>query len=214
MRLTPHVSRIIAIGMLGGAFAWSQYEMRAVPAADISLESLPKAIAQWTCIAEQNRGAYGAEVKTIDRVYQAPGGEKAQATFQATYTRLGALRDWSLARTTGGWTIATESKKELSLPQGGGLVQVRLQELTKENAVEVGITWYTSAQGQAASLAKAELSAWGDRLRGRKMPWLSLYVTVPQTAKLSREDATQKAIELASILAPALRTIASNAPVR
>ena len=210
MSLTPPVSRSLALVMLGGALIWSRHEMRLVPASAIPLESMPSRFAGWTRTASTPLDTYGVEVKTINSTYQGPRGRKANVTLQATYTRLGALRDWSLARTTGGWNINDETQQVLPGRNGGTPITVRLQYLSKENTWEVAVSCYLSHEQQAASLAKAEIAGWRDRLLGHRMPWFSLFVTVPGMGDQSHEDAQQAALELAQHIAHELQYVAAK----
>jgi len=210
MTLTPKAALWIAVGMLTGTLAWSKYEMRSIPATSIQLETVPKTIGPWSCVKDEASKGYGIEVKTLIRNYETADGLQAMVTLQGTYTRLGGLRDWSLARTTGGWTIPTEANKELEFQGAGGSGTVRLQKLTKDQMVLYTVSWYTSPTREAASLAKAEVVAWGDRLVGRKTPWLGLYVAVIAADEASAAKAEEAAIELAAHIAPIMRQVAAE----
>ena len=214
MSLTPLVARSLALVMLGGALAWSRYEMRPIPAASIPLEGLSTQIATWSCTGANARDTYGPEVKTLDITYQRSDGRKAAVIVEGTYTRLGALRDWALARSTGGWNIANETERNLPSPDGSAPVAVRLQELAKGDTREAAVSLYMSRDRYAASLGKAEVSAWRDRFVGRRTPWFGIFVTVPITGTQDREEAQNTAIELAQDLASRLKSIAAEAGSR
>jgi hypothetical protein len=214
---------IMAVAMVGAAALRARHELRAVPAAQIPLQAIPRKLQDWACTKEHTRDTYGIEVLTLDRVYRAPGGVEAFVTFQATYTRLGALRDWSLARTTGGWSVTSEAEQPLmgaAGASGRGSPRppvpwtVRVQRLTQNQVVDVAVSWYTSARTQTTTLGRAELAAWKDRLKGQRVPWLSLYLTVRATKSLSPEQAEQRALQLATLLAPQLEELARHAPIR
>ena len=149
-------------------------------------------------------------MKTINSTYQDARGRKANVTIQATYTRLGALRDWSLARTTGGWNITDAPQQVLPGRSGAPPIKVRLQYLTKGKAGEVAVTCYLSRGQQAASLAKAEFAGWRDRLLGHRMPWFSLFVTVPAVGEQGQAEAQKAALELAQHIAHELQYVAAN----
>jgi len=210
MALTTRTALWIAVGMLGGTLAWSKYEARCVPASTILLENVPCAIGQWKCSKTEESDAYGAEVKTLIREYTAPGGRRAEVILQGTYTRLGGLRDWPLAHTTGGWTIAHEESRTLAVAKSQIPVVVRLQRLTKAEQVAHAVSWYTSPVDQAGSLARAETKAWKDRLAGRKSPWLGLYVATSCTGAADTKEREEDALALAAAIAPHLPTIAQE----
>ncbi len=184
--------------------------MQVVPAAQIPLEGVPTTLGQWTCTEQHANENYGVEVKTLRRSYRDGNGHEAQVALQGTYTRLGALRDWSLARTTGGWSIKAQKQVSLQLPGLGENIVVTLQDLGREKSNEIAVSWYVSSTRQAATLARAEVAAWGDRLAGRRLPWLSEYVTVPVADGEDRAAAEARALDLARRLAAALRAVAAN----
>ena len=201
----------IAVGMLAGALVWSKYEMRSVPAASILLADIPKSIGQWQCVKDEVSQSYGTEVSTLIRDYKATDGTEAQVTLQGTYTRLGGLRDWSLARTTTGWTISDETTKAVAMGGDQDQAVLRLQRITKDDRVLCAVSWYTSPTHQAANLTGAETRAWRDRLVGHKSPWLSLYVVVDATGKQDAAKHEKAAVALAKGIAPRLREIAAKA---
>lgn len=217
---------ILAVAMVGAAALWARHETRPIPAAQIPLQAIPGKLQTWqamqTPATEQTRDTYGVEVLTLDRVYRAPDGVQALVTFQATYSRLGALRDWSLARTTAGWSVTSEADQPLmdapgasgrDSPRPPAPWTLRVQRLTQNQVVEVAVSWYTSGRTEATALGRAELAAWKDRLKGRRMPWLSLYLTVRATPSLPPEQAERRALQLATLLARELDELARHAPV-
>lgn len=208
MKLTAGKARVLAVGMIAVTLVWSRYEMRVTPAAGIDLEAMPKQCGQWSCTDEAALDGYGIEAKTITRTYRGPDNAEAAVIFQGTYTRLGALRDWPLARATAGWSIPTESTRDLALDGDDGRATVRLQQLTKDRTSLVAVSWYTSPSQGVGSLAGAEVAAWRDRLVGRRTPWVSLYVAIPVTETVHRPATETAALELAQCLVPELRAVA------
>jgi hypothetical protein len=213
MSLTLPVSRGLAVVMLGGALIGSRHEMRLVPASTIPLEGMPSRFADWTRTTSAPVDTYGVEVKTIHSTYQGPGGRKANVILQATYTRLGALRDWSLARTTGGWNVIDAPPQVLRGRNGGAPLKVRLQSLSKADKWEVAVSCYLSHEQQASSLAKAEIAGWRDRLVGRRVPWFSLFVSVPGMGDQNQDDARKAALELAQHIAHELQSLTEKSEV-
>ena len=211
MKLTPGTAKLTAAVMIGAAFLWSRYETRAIPAVSIGLASLPQRAGEWTRDELDFTERFGIEALTADAVYTDPEGHEAQVTYQGTYTRLGALRDWSLARTTGGWTITREMQQTIARADGTGQMTVRMQELIKEGDGMVAISWYASPDNEATSLARAEMRAWRDRLVGHTNPWLSMYIILPTGEDIERATAETMALDLASHLGPQLRAVARDA---
>lgn len=210
MTLTPRAAMAIAVAMLTATLVWSRCETRAVPAAGIPLQRVPMTLGPWTCIKETANESYGVEVKTLDRTYRDAAGNEASVTLQGTYTRLGALRDWTLARTTAGWTVTSEVQRSLALAGAPEVAVMNVQELGDGKSKEIAVSWFASSRRQAATLTRAEIAAWGDRLAGRKLPWLSQYVTVSVARQQDTAAAQDRALDLARRVAEALRGIAAE----
>ncbi len=181
------------------------HESREISAADIPLANLPKQIGAWETVSERISLSDNNEYKLLKRTYTNGEGQKLHVTIQATYTRLGSLRDWSLASMAEGWSI--QDKSIWQTAQGSG-VEARMQRLVKGRHSRVALTLYTSAESQASTLQVAELKAWRDRLLGSKKPWASMYV-VAQTDSVG--DAEQAVKHLSQQLAPGLRQLMSAA---
>lgn len=210
MTLTSRTAMAFAVSMLAVAVVWSRHETREVPAATIPLGSIPKNLGPWTCIEESANNSYGIEVQTLHRTYRDAEGTVARVSMQGTYTRLGGLRDWTVARTTEGWSVTREDEVALELDVAGDKIVVTLQELDKNTSKGFAVSWYASSCRQAPTLARAEVAAWGDRLAGRRVPWLSEYVAVSVPAQGDRAVAQARALDLARRIASALRAVAAS----
>ena len=187
------------------------HESREISAADIPLANLPKQIGAWETVSERISRSDNNEYKLLKRTYTNDEGQKLHVTIQATYTRLGSLRDWSLASMAEGWSVEEQSIWTANRGAHGFLIEARIQRLVKDLHHRVALTWYTSAQSQAPSLQLAELKAWRDRLLGGKKPWASLYLLAETDSPPGAQEATK---QLAQQLALGLRQLISAADPR
>jgi len=180
------------------------HERREVSAADIPLAQLPQQLGSWQTVQEEVSMSKGGTYGLLERVYENDDGYRLHVRVQATHTRLGSLRDWSLASMAEGWSIEQESTWHSNHGLG---MQARIQRLVKGARSRIALTWYTSAQSQAPTLQLAELKAWRDRLLGGKKPWASLYIIAETTSETAAENYV---IQLAQLLAPELRQLMSE----
>lgn len=194
------------IVLLAGAAVLGFVERRAIPADDIPLDALPKQIGAWTAVDREVETQPDGSYLLLRRTYEDGEGRRAFVTVQATYTRLGSLRDWSLAATAAGWTTGEETIWH----SADGLMNARVEQMVHKTDTRVALTWYTSAHSQAPSLKNAEILGARDRLAGGKKPWASLYV-VAGTGSSDEDRAIVREIGLG--LAPGLRQIMSQAGI-
>ncbi len=180
------------------------HERREISAADIPLAQLPQQIGSWQTAEEEVTLSEGNAYRLLQRTYENADGRTLHVRIQATHTRLGSLRDWSLASMAEGWSIQDESIWQTAQVSG---VKARIQILVKGPHSRVALTWYTSAESQASTLQSAQLKAWRDRLLGGKRPWASMYV-VAQTDSVA--DAEQAVKQLSQQLAPELQQLMSE----
>ena len=188
---------LVALGL-----GW--YESREISPEDIPLANLPKQAGPWQTVSEEIRMSKANDYKLLTRTYQDGSGHNVHVRIQATYTRLGALRDWSLASMASGWSVEDQS---IWKSGGGGTglpTEARIQKLANSERYRIALSWYTSAGYQAATLQSAELKGWRDRLFGGKEPWASMYLL----AEMDSEPGAREAVkQLAQQLAPALRQL-------
>lgn len=173
--LTLSGAACVVIVLLVGAAVLGAVEQRTVPADAISLNALPTEIGGWTAIDEQLQTQPDNSHIVLRRTYQSEDGHKAYLTVQATYTRAGSLRDWSLAMMADGWTPTDE---RIWSNEDGSFVG-RLQRLENGREARIAVTWYSSAHSQSASFKRAQVMNWWERLQGRLSPWASLYLVMP-----------------------------------
>jgi len=204
--LPPTTARYVAVAMLVAATVWVQFEGHSMSAEGIALDRTPRQAGKWRCIKQDVSQAYGFETKTMIRLYEDPEKRTAKVTFQATYTRLGSLRDWSLALTTQGWTVTQQVFRPIQASGGGHFGRARVEELTHGETRQVAASWYTSPTREAATLAQAETRAAVDRLMGRRSPWMGIFVTMD--SREGKDETEDEVVKLTAILAPQLRAVA------
>lgn len=196
----------VVMVLLAGAAVLGFVERRTRPADDIPLDALPGQIGAWTAVDQEIETQPDGSYLLLKRTYEDGEGRRAFVTVQATYTRLGSLRDWSLAATAAGWTTGEETIWH----SDDGQMSARVQQMVHKTDTQVALTWYTSAHSQAPSLKNAEILGARDRLAGEKKPWASLYVV----ANTGASDVDRKIVEeIGSGLAPCLRQIMSQAGI-
>ncbi|MGC9320436.1 MAG: exosortase-associated EpsI family protein [Armatimonadota bacterium] len=198
--LTRDRAKVIVLALLLAALGLGYYERREIPADDIPLGDLPAQIDSWEMVSEDTSLTPDGSCKLLVRTYRNADGREAHVRAQATYTRLGSLRDWSLAAMAQGWHAAEQT----TWHSGDGVMDARIERLVNEPNSQIALTWYTSARSQAPSLKRAEMLGARDRLLGNTKPWASLYVIA------SGEDAgkgRQAVEDLASALGPRLQDI-------
>ena len=180
------------------------HERREVSAADIPLAQLPEQLGPWQTVQEEVSLSEGGAYRLLERTYENDDGYRLHVIVQATHTRLGSLRDWSLASMAEGWSVEDESIWSSARESA---VEARIQKLVKGARSRVALTWYTTAESQALTLQAAQLKAWRDRLLGGKKPWASLYIVAETTS----DTATEKHVtDLAQQLGPELQQLMSE----
>ncbi len=184
------------------------HERREVSAADIPLAQLPQELGGWQTVQEEVSLSEGGAYRLLERTYENDDGYRLHVTVQATHTRLGSLRDWSLASMAEGWSVEDESIWSNARESA---VEARIQKLVKGPRSRIALTWYTSAESEAATLQSAALKAWRDRLLGGKQPWASLYIIAETTSDTATEESVT---ELAQQLGPELQQLMSELELR
>jgi len=201
--LTTNRAGYLVGALLVGAAVLGNLEYRTIPADDISLDALPSQIGEWSTDSEEVLMQPDGSYKTLSRTYVTEDGREAFVVVQATRTRLGSLRDWSLAAMAGGWT----GTEETVWHDPAAPMDARIERLVNKSSVRIALTWYTSSASQSASLKKAEMFGARDRLLGGKKPWASLYIV----AASGDEQADRATVEqLATGLAPSLREMMND----
>ncbi|MCK4322904.1 MAG: exosortase-associated EpsI family protein [Armatimonadetes bacterium] len=197
------IQAIVLVALLATmSIGW--HERREVSAADIPLAQLPQQLGAWQSVQQQVGLSDGGGYRLLERTYENDEGYRINVIVQATHTRLGSLRDWSLASMAEGWSVESESIWSSAQEP---VVEPRIQRLVKGPRSRVALTWYTSASSEAPTLQSAELKAWRDRLLGGKKPWASLYIIAETTSAAGTE---KHVTDLAQQLAPELQQLMSK----
>ena len=183
--LTRDRAGYLVAALLVGAAVLGHFERRTVPADDIPLASLPEQIGDWTTVAEEVQIQRDGSYKMLRRTYENAQEHRVFLTVQATYTRAGSLRDWSLAMMADGYT----PREERIWHNEDGTFAARVQRMDDGNETRLAVTWYASEHSQSSSFKRAQLTNWRDRLLGRTSPWASLYVVAPVTPDHDDEEA-------------------------
>lgn len=189
------VVALLAVTMLTGLTEHGE-----VSPEGIALDSLPRQIGGWTAVSDEMRMADDNAYLMLERIYENAEGQEALLRVQATYTRLGSLRDWSLAATAGGWT----PQQEHIWRSPDGVMDVRIQHLQKRSAERIAATWFTSARSQTPSIKRAQFLAWRDRLLGDRRGWASMYLLLPAASGADAEEAGR---EIVASVGPMLREL-------
>lgn len=196
--------QVVVLAALLVALGIGWHESRELSPADIPLADLAKQIGLWQMVSEEIGVSGDDAYKLLERTYQDDEGQELHVTIQATYTRLGSLRDWSLASMASGWSVTREWTWTSRDSETSSPIEARLQELVRGTERRVVLTWYTSAQAQARTLQSAQLKGWRDRLVGGKKPWASMYLLTEASSAAAGEEAVK---QLAQRLAPELRQL-------
>jgi len=177
-----------------------QPEVAMAPAPDWAA-GLPSQLGPWRC----HKSGYVAE-KAMDGAsfYSMEFGngqqQKVEVILGVVTSRLGALRDWSVASMGEGWELGPQTV--WAAPPIEGLparMTAGVREATNGKDRRTCINWYVCRTGQAATFTKAEVKGWLDRLVGREAPWGQMYVAC-QAA--DDGQAWQAASEVAARLSP------------
>jgi len=180
----------LSIAMLFGAWLEGRRLSRPLPVDDIALDKLPRQLGPWRCKEAEYYTKYKTtEARFYTMTFVNEEGEEVDLIASVTRSRLGALRDWSLASQGQGWVISEEGTREFSV--AGGLpfpIKASAQTLSRMGAKMLVLNWYVSPTGQSSKFARAELMGWRDRLLNRNVPWGQLYVVSSPKKDTTQED--------------------------
>lgn len=201
-----------ALALLAGGAIGAQCMGRSRSAAEIPLQRIT--VAGWEQVENKDlrdpqKG--WPEAKQIQQVYSDGRGRVVRVSLKATYTRLGALRDYSLARVADGWVVEDSAQVALDRVEWAGLpVRATLQRLRKGDALEVALSWYCSPDEVVTDLRRAAFAGWRGRLFGAAKPWAQVYiVTDVEGEAVPEAEATVKAV--GSSIARQLRDVLIDA---
>jgi hypothetical protein len=168
----------LSVAMLAAAWLTGREVQQSASVADIKLDALPRSVGPWQCTQANFVAGYKqGETAHFIMEFRNDQGVIVEAIFSVTRTRLGSLRDWSLARMGQGWVLGEEVVWQS--PPVDGLpfpITAGARWLAKDEMRRVCINWYVSPPNQSPSFIKAELLGWRDRLVGRDNPWGEMYV--------------------------------------
>ena len=199
--------------LLGGAVG-AQTLGRSVSAADLALESLALPGSEWRQVqneVDRDPAKGWPEAKQVRQAYEDAQGHAVSVVLKATYTRVGALRDYSLGRVADGWVVEQSAEAALSgVTWGEQPLRVKVERLRKGNALEVAMGWYCSPDEVVTDLRGAALAGWRGRLLGPLKPWAQVYVVAESTAEEAAE-ADARVQEAALGIAPQVKSLLDDA---
>jgi len=203
--------RVLVVGVLAATAALGANAGREVDVRSVRLDAIPENTGEWV-YAELQRSEVdprGTSVKQ-HRLYQNAAGQNIQASLVATATRLGALRDYSVALEAQGWTRG--NREILGGPTIGSLgrpMGYRLEQLHHGKRDRLALTWFVSARRQAHDLPGAETKGWLDLiLRSHPPLWVELYAAIDVDG--DAEDERASLIAFAETLGPVLAELAQQ----
>jgi hypothetical protein len=164
-----------------------------VDMSDLSLTAVPTELGPWSCIEEEMPEEKNTdEARWLGRIYRHEDGAKIQVTLQATSSRLGALRNWSVAMMGNGWNVG-EPVTRGPMPVDGLPfdMTVSLQWLHRPGRRVLTSTWFVSPNAQAVEFERAQLLGWRDKLLGTCI-WGEMYL---RTLEGDSEEQLREAIE-------------------
>jgi len=200
-----------AVAVLGLALVAGQVGRTVVDVSDLPLRDVPAKLGPWTCTAEEMPAEKNTgEAAYMTRTYVREDGTTIEASMQVTASRLGALRNWSIAMMGNGWNV--EPPIEMGPVQVEGIemgpVQVegvpygviaKLQWLHRPGAKMLTSTWFASPTAQAVDYERAQALGWRDKLLGDCI-WGELYLKTIEGA--SEEQLREATEDLTIRLAP------------
>lgn len=166
-----------AIAVIGLALVAGQLGRTVVDVSGLPLRDIPTELGPWRCVAEQmpeekNTG----EAAYLTRTYERDDGVKIDASMQVTASRLGALRNWSIAMMGNGWNV--EAPIQLGPVPVEGMPHemiAKLQWLHRPGARMLTATWFVSPKTQAVEYERAQALGWRDKLLGECI-WGEMYL--------------------------------------
>jgi hypothetical protein len=171
-------------------------------ARQVALERLPAQLGDWRCARagyEEAKTQEGASLYTM--LYEGKSGMKVEVILGVVTSRLGALRDWSVASMGQGWELGPEAMwkvaTEKSVPWP---IEAGARWRTRGKERQVCINWYVRPGAQTPSFKRAELMGWADRLAGRDAPWGQMFVSAASSG--DDQHAWEAASDVARRLAP------------
>jgi len=194
-------THLAAFGMLAAALIAGRAALVVVDVSDLPLAQIPERLGPWTCTEQEAPNAKNTdETVYLRRVYEHEDGTLISAGFQITSSRLGALRNWSVAQMGNGWNVEEPSIVGPIAVEGLPFdLRLKLQWLHRTGLRRLTATWFVSPRSQAVEYERAQMHGWWDKLLG-KCVWGELYMTtLDGDSAAGLERATR---DLATRLAP------------
>ena len=194
---------ILAMALVAGRAG-----QRVVDLSGLSLEGLPQQLGPWECTSEETVvGKDTEESRCVRRDYDNGDGARIMAYLQVTSSRLGALRNWPIARMGTGWNVEElgvwRSDAIAGLPFEMQASQYWLHRVGVENR-KFSLIWFVSPDGQSPNFEGAQTLGWRDRMLGNCM-WGEMYLeTIGAESEEQMQEATR---DLAMRLAPAFHEL-------
>ncbi len=209
--MRPTTTHFAALGMLAAALLAGRAALVVVDVSNLPLAQIPERLGPWTCVEQEMPAAKNTdEAVYMTRVYEHEDGTLISSSFQVTSSRLGALRNWSVAMMGNGWNV--EEPWIVGPIAADGLpfdLRLKLQWLHRTGLRRLTATWFVSPGAQAVEYERAQMRGWWDKLVGRCV-WGELYMTTLNGDSASGlERATQ---DLATRLAPHFYAALSDTP--
>ena len=198
----------VVVLLAGGAIG-ARFVSRSQSAADIPLESISLRLEGWEQVENEDLrdpGKEWPEAKQVEQLYKDPRGRVVRVSFKATYTRIGALRDYSLGRVASGWTVEGSDEVVLEVEREGGPLHATVQRLRKDQSQEIALSWYCSPDEVVADLRHAALVGWRGGLLGPTKPWAQVYIVTDAVGDAVSE-AEALVTDVGMDLAPQLRDV-------
>ncbi|MGD9498564.1 MAG: exosortase-associated EpsI family protein [Armatimonadota bacterium] len=201
--------QLAALAILALALAAGRAGQTVVDVSGLPLHQLPRQLGPWTCTDDTMLEKSNEEVVWASRTYEREDGSQVYVVLQVTSSRLGGLRNWSVAQMGNGWNV--EEPSVLGPVQVEGLpFELRLsrQWMHRPGARQFAVTWFASPRTQAVSYDRAQLLGWRDKLLGGCL-WGEMYVR--SLSAKDGETAQEAVEEFAVLMAPQFHALLSNA---
>lgn len=182
-----------ALAVVGLALVAGQAGRTVVHVADLPLDTIPTELGPWVCISEDTPEEKNTdETSYLTRTYQHEDGTVIQASLQVTASRLGALRNWSIAMMGNGWNVEEPIQMGPRPVEGLPFEMIaKLQWLHRPGARMLTSTWFVSPGAQAVDYERAQALGWRDRLLGECI-WGEMYLkTLEGESQTRLREATE-----------------------
>jgi len=203
--------RVLALALVAGTVAVAHDAERKVDVRSVAFDAHLGSAAGWTCTkADKPELDAGGAVIKQSRLYRNAKSQQIAANLVATATRLGGLRDYSVALEAQGWVRGNH--EVVSGPEIASLgrpMLFRLERLHQGGKRQLALAWFVSSRRQAHDLAGAEFGGWTDLILASRPPlWIELYAT---TDAAQDEASTRTAlVDFAQALGPMLAKLAQQ----